>query len=466
MDRWIAAALDYVPRWLELQMRLTAQTGCAVAVAHRGGPVLELALGHADVDARARMTPRHRFRVASHSKTFTSVGVLKLRDAGRLRLDDPIGRVLDGLPRHVASLTYAQLMSHGSGLVRDGEDGRQWTLERPFKTRREVLDELAGAPPLPPSTRFKYSNHGYALLGMAVEAIAGEPWADWMLREVVRASGLDETLPDGPVPAGVPLAAAHTALLPLGRRAAFPANVGSAAIAPAGGFVSTASDLVRFYASLDPGATRSVLSADARREMARRLWPDPDSSIARWYGLGTISNTFAGPDGPSWDGVGHSGVFPGCLTRTTHLAAPGLTVSVLTNAADGLCQPWLDGIVHVLRRFAAGGAPSRRTAAWAGRWWTPWMALDLVPMADRVMVAVPSQLDPFLDAAALEVQGRRGGEALGTVVRDGGYGRHAEPARLIDGPDGRPAALRLGGWRLEPEAAITASLKRRVARRR
>jgi hypothetical protein len=94
------------------------------------------------------------------------------------------------------------------------------------------------------------------------------------------------------------------------------------------------------------------------------------------------------------------------------------------------------------------------------------MALDLVPMADRVMVAVPSQPDPFLDAAVLEVHGRRGGEALGTVVRDGGYGRHAEPARLIDGPDGTPVALRLGGWRLEPEAAITASLKRRVARRR
>jgi D-alanyl-D-alanine carboxypeptidase len=136
MERWIAAALDYVPRWLELQMRLAGQTGCAVAVAHRGRPVLELALGHADVDARARMTPRHRFRVASHSKTFTSAGVMRLRDAGRLRLDDPIGRVLDALPPQVARLTYAQLMSHGSGLVRDGRDGRQWTLERPFKSRR------------------------------------------------------------------------------------------------------------------------------------------------------------------------------------------------------------------------------------------------------------------------------------------------------------------------------------------
>jgi CubicO group peptidase (beta-lactamase class C family) len=462
MERWLCAALDYIPQWLGFQMRLHGQTGCVIAVARAGRPVFEAAFGHADVQAGVAMTPRHRFRVASHSKTFTATAIMKLRDAGRLRLDDPIGSAVAGLPPHVARLTYTQLMSHGAGLVRDGADGGQWTGRRPFKSAAEVLDELAGTQPLAPSTRFKYSNQGYALLGMAIEAIGGLAYGDWMMREVIGPSGLEETLPDAPVPRDVLLACGHCSLLPLGERIAFPVDGSARAIAPAGGFVSSAADLVRFFAALDPAARRSVLSADARREMVRRLWPDPDSSIARWYGLGTMSGTLAGPDGPSWDWFGHSGVFPGCLTRTVCLPEAGLTVSVLTNASDGLCQPWLDGVVHVLRRFSAGGAPSPRTAPWSGRWWTPSLAIDLVPMADRVHAALPAQFDPFLDAAVLTVAATRGADRLATITRDGGFGRHGEAARLVAAPAAGHAELQLGGTCLEPEARLVKTLKRRL----
>jgi D-alanyl-D-alanine carboxypeptidase len=97
LEKWLRAALDYVPRWIEFQMRLTEQPGCAVAIARRGKVVLELAFGYADLPSRVALTPAHRFRVASHSKTFTAAGILKLREMGRLRLDDPIGAHVSGL---------------------------------------------------------------------------------------------------------------------------------------------------------------------------------------------------------------------------------------------------------------------------------------------------------------------------------------------------------------------------------
>jgi len=464
MHRTLRAALDYVPRWLEFQMRLHGQPGCSVAIAFDGEPVLETAFGHADATRGTPMTPRHRFRVASHSKTFTATGILRLRDAGRLRLDDPIGRSVGGLPDAVGRLSFAQLLSHSAGLVRDGADAGQWLGRRRFKSAREILADLQAPAPLAPSERFKYSNHGYALLGMAIEAIAGEPWRDWIAREVIGAAGLTETLPDAPLPRGVPFARGHSALLPLGERVALAGDEPSEAVAPAGGVVSTAADLVRFYAGLDPAARRSIQSADARREMMRRLWPDPDSSLARWYGLGTMSGSLGGGDGPAWDWCGHSGVFPGYLTRSAFLPGRRLAVSVLTNAADGPCQQWLDGIVQILRRFDAQGVPSRRAAAWTGRWWTSWMAVDLLPMGDGVTVALPAQFDPFVDAARLAPAGRRAGVASAVVERDTGFGRHAEAARLEHDAAGRPKALWLGGTEFLPQAQASRELRRRAIR--
>ena len=80
---WLKAALDYLPRWLEFQMRLHQQPGCAVAIVHRGRIVLEAAFGHADAVKRTPLTPRHLFRVASHSKSFTAAGIMKLREQKR-----------------------------------------------------------------------------------------------------------------------------------------------------------------------------------------------------------------------------------------------------------------------------------------------------------------------------------------------------------------------------------------------
>ena len=80
MDKWLGAALDYIPRWLEHQMRISRQPGCVTAIAHNGKLVLERAYGFANLKRGVALTPRHRFRVASHSKSFTAAGILKLRE--------------------------------------------------------------------------------------------------------------------------------------------------------------------------------------------------------------------------------------------------------------------------------------------------------------------------------------------------------------------------------------------------
>ena len=65
MEDWLQPALDYIPRWLDYQMRESEQPGCVLALVHNGRVVFERAFGHADIVSRVPLTPRHRFHVAS-----------------------------------------------------------------------------------------------------------------------------------------------------------------------------------------------------------------------------------------------------------------------------------------------------------------------------------------------------------------------------------------------------------------
>jgi len=70
MDGWLNAALGYILRWSDYPVWYADQPGCVIAVAHRGEVVLEEAFGVANLATGEALTPRLRFRVASHSETF------------------------------------------------------------------------------------------------------------------------------------------------------------------------------------------------------------------------------------------------------------------------------------------------------------------------------------------------------------------------------------------------------------
>src|SRR5436305_4556896 len=173
MEAWLKPALDYIPRWIEFQMQASQQPGCIVAIAHRDKIVLERAFGSANLDTGEALTPRHRFRVASHSKSFTAAGILKLREQRKLKLDDGAGDYVDGLHPAVARVTIAQLLSHTTGLIRDGGDAGQFVDRRPYYTARELAADLKKTPNIDPNSRFKYSNHAYRQLSMIHKAITG-----------------------------------------------------------------------------------------------------------------------------------------------------------------------------------------------------------------------------------------------------------------------------------------------------
>ena len=134
----------------------------------------------------------------------------------------------------------------------------------------------------------------------------------------------------------------------------------------------------------------------------------------------------------------------------------------MTNAIDGLSGPWLDGCLHILRAFARHGAPTRTTAPWHGRWWSVWGAWDLLPMADRVLIATPGLLNPLQDASEIEVRpGTRGRTREGRITLAGGFGNHGEPVRLLRDGHGRPSEFWLSGTRLLPQEKLAREMAAR-----
>ncbi len=241
----VRGVLGYYDSWLAFQQRYRRVPGVQAAVLVDGEVVMSTAYGVADVATGTPLTTDHLFHVASHSKTFTATVVHQLVAAGALRLDDPVGQWLPDLAgTGVAAVTVRALLAHGGGVVRDGQDGDFWALYRAFPDADTLLavarDEGAV---LPANERFKYSNVGYSLLGLVIEAVTSRPYADVVREQVIDRLGLTHTAPDHDPDLGA-YAGGHSALAYAEQRLAVE-HVATGAMAPATGFVSTAEDLVQ-----------------------------------------------------------------------------------------------------------------------------------------------------------------------------------------------------------------------------
>jgi D-alanyl-D-alanine carboxypeptidase len=452
MDPWLGSAFTYIDMWIEFQMRLVEQPGCTVAIANGQDVVHEKSFGVADLDTGEKLTARHRFRVASHSKTFTAAGILKLKEQGRLHLDDAVGSFVNDLHPSVAAVTLSQLLTHGGGLSRDGDDAGFFTNRRPFPSAAELVAALRQGPPIQAGLRPKYSNLGFGLLGAVIENITGEPCGSWMMREIIEPTGLRETTPDIQSGGAAPFARGHTARLPVGNRRIIPGDNETFSFAPATGYVSTASDLARFYAQLSPHATSSILSIESRREMTQPHRPDHDAPVARSYGFGVLCGNIG-----CWDHFGHLGRFQGFISRTAVLPAVNLTVAVLTNAIDGPAPLWLDGIVHILRMFHEHGAPEADAANWTGRWWSLWGAMDFVATGSGIKVFNPAVHPPFSGASEISLTDTD----RGLVTKAAAAERFGEAVVRSRDRQRAVTAVRVGGLDFVSEAAMKSVIQSR-----
>ena len=335
-DPRVASTIKIIETWIDAQLDYNDIPGMSVAIVHDQELVWSRGLGFADVDKKIPASPNSIYSICSISKLFTSIGIMQLRDEGKLRLDDPIGKHLswfniqDKYP-DAPEVTIGGILTHSSGLPREA-DYPYWSgPEFKFPTREQIIEALSGQEELyPADTYFQYSNLGMSLLGEVIATASGKPFAVYIQENILTPLGLTNTSPEIPEDQrGKQLATGYSVRLRDGSRKVIPFYLVNG-IAPAAGFASTVEDLARFsswqFRLLEKGGWE-VLAANTLKEMHRVHWLDPNWRTTRGLGF-SVSRR----DDKTY--VGHGGNCPGYKSQLSLQTKDKIAVVVMSNAHD------------------------------------------------------------------------------------------------------------------------------------
>lgn len=180
---------DAVDTFIRAEIEKRQIPGLAVAVI-RDGQVRKLATyGSSSVELGTPVTVDTVFNVASVSKAFTGVAVMRLVEDGVLALDDPIGRHLDQLPAGWRVVTVRRLLNHTSGLpVIDASPYSMETLAQSVPAALSLLasrsmESVTG-------TKWTYNSTNYMLLGMLIEKLSGKTFTEFCAERLFKPAGL------------------------------------------------------------------------------------------------------------------------------------------------------------------------------------------------------------------------------------------------------------------------------------
>jgi CubicO group peptidase (beta-lactamase class C family) len=311
------------------------------------------------------------FRIASMTKSFTALSILKLRDEGKLSLDDPAERYVPELAGLVypttdsPRITVRHLLSHAEGFPEDNPWG-----DRQLAVTDEQMGEMLrrGIPfSNPPGLAYEYSNYGFAILGRIVSRVSGMPYRDYVATNILKPLGLSTTTLDpGAVPDG---RIAHGYRWEDGTWKEEP-PLADGAFGAMGGMLTSIRDLGRYVAFMmsawppRDGADQGPVRRASLREM-QQVWRPAPASVTRnpptsaiqlsagGYGFGLrVSQTCA-----LRHIVAHSGGLPGFGSHMRWLPEHGVGVIALGNLTYTSWGAVIDAAVDALAK--TGGLQAR-----------------------------------------------------------------------------------------------------------
>ncbi|MGF6419452.1 D-alanyl-D-alanine carboxypeptidase [Stenotrophomonas sp. AN71] len=311
----LAALMADVRTKLEVLRTQDALSG-ALLVARNGKVLLDWRGGEADREDGIPVGADTRFRLASSNKMFTAVAILQLVQAGKLGLDDTIGKRLQDYPNKAVAdeVTVRQLLTHTSGLGDFfGDDFDQYSAS--LKTLDDYVQRFAkDAPQFTPGSQDSYSNYGFIVLGRIIEVVSGQSYYAYVEDHILHPAGMSGT---GFVPEAVKVpqrAVAYTKTN--GQWTRETKSLPWRGMSAGGGY-STTTDMLKFAEALRSG-----------KLVSPRLLQQATTAQnhKRWYGFGFVVQG----EGREHQ-YGHEGGAPGSNSAIVVMPAQGYVVVGLAN---------------------------------------------------------------------------------------------------------------------------------------
>jgi D-alanyl-D-alanine carboxypeptidase len=318
-------------------MQETVQLGTPgiLAKTSNNGKTSSYTAGVADLNTKKTMKSDYRFRIGSVTKTFTSTTVLQLVGENRMQLDDPIEKWLPGLIQGNGydgnQITIRQLLNHTSGIAEylKSKDADIMNSKKTYTAEEIVKIGLSLPPDFSPGKGWLYSNTGYVILGMLIEKITGNSYAEEIEKRIIEPLDLSNTFLPGnsPVIPGKNHARGYMKIDETSELKDMTYYNPSLANS-AGDMISNADDLNKFFSFLLGG---KLLKERELKEMLTTV-PIEGKGVGDGYGLGIYETKL--PNGISvW---GHGGAIPGFTTFVGGVMGGKHTLAVNINSLGAM----------------------------------------------------------------------------------------------------------------------------------
>jgi serine beta-lactamase-like protein LACTB, mitochondrial len=221
--------------------------GAQLAVSVNGKLVISKAFGYSDLDKKTKATNETPFRIASVSKTLTSVAALKLMEDGKLNLKEAVQTYVPSFPQKKWNINSLELLGNTSG-IRHYVDNEDFYRDKQYASATESIETFKDDSLLfEPGTSFYYSSYGFNLLGAVIEGASGMNYLDYLQSSVIVPSQMKYTYGAGTIKK-IENESEYYFLKDIQRVKSPEDNLSYKW--PSGGIVSTAEDLTKFGSAL------------------------------------------------------------------------------------------------------------------------------------------------------------------------------------------------------------------------
>ncbi|HEY3704846.1 MAG TPA: serine hydrolase domain-containing protein [Terracidiphilus sp.] len=314
----VAAKADqYLTAWAD-QGRFAG----AVLIAKGDKVLLRKGYGMANYELNVPNTPETVFRIGSITKMFTAYGVLQLEEKGKLSVNDPVSKYVPEMPAAWSAITIHHLLCHKSGIPDFTKSNMYDDLADPQRVEKAIKDYADKPLVNEPGAAFRYSNSGYALLGLVIEKVSGKTYEEYITANILKPAGMTHTSMD------------HASDLVPHRASGYRwdgedvinAPRSQPDFSPAGGLQSTLDDMYRFDRAMKAGTLFSKAIMEKAGKAYGHWTAPPPFPLEADYGYGTMTGSVFGHKY-----MGHGGWVNGFVSQFNRYTEDDLVVIEMWN---------------------------------------------------------------------------------------------------------------------------------------